>query len=161
MLIEEGIMRVYLVQHGEALSSEEDPARPLSEKGAADVRRMGNFLYRNAGLVVPEVLHSGKARAAQTAEILARCLNGVYVAASDLNPNDGPGLWAARLAARIEDVMLVSHLPYLQRLAGLLLCGDVSSPLMRFSNAGVVCLARDGEGVWQLEWAMTPELLPG
>jgi len=30
-------MRVYLVQHGEAVSKEENPDRPLSEKGAADV----------------------------------------------------------------------------------------------------------------------------
>ncbi len=153
-------MHVYLVQHGEALSSDEDASRPLSEKGAADTRRVGDFLYRSARLVVPEVMHSGKARAEQTAEMLARCLNGMYSVAPDLNPNDDPGLWSAHLAALDRDVMLVGHLPHLQRLAGLLLTGDASTSPVQFSNAGVVCLNRDEQGAWHVHWAVTPQLVP-
>ena len=33
-------MRLYLVQHGEAKSEEEDPDRPLTDRGASDVRRV-------------------------------------------------------------------------------------------------------------------------
>jgi len=153
-------MNLYLVQHGEALSSEDDPARPLSAKGAEHVHRIGEFLQRSAGLSVPEVLHSGKARAEQTADILAHHLNSICSAGPDLNPNDDPGLWSAHLAAREKDVMLVGHLPHVQRLAGLLLCGDASSLPVGFTNAGVVCLVRDKDGRWQLNWAMRPELLP-
>ena len=36
-------IKLYLVQHGEALPKEDDPARPLSEKGQADVRRLAAF----------------------------------------------------------------------------------------------------------------------
>ena len=32
-------MRLYLVQHGEAKPEEEDPERPLTDRGASDVRR--------------------------------------------------------------------------------------------------------------------------
>ncbi|MDQ6972099.1 MAG: phosphohistidine phosphatase SixA [Mariprofundaceae bacterium] len=152
-------MHLYLVQHGEALSREEDAQRPLSKQGADAVRRMGDYLYSKAGLVVPEVLHSGKARAEQTAELLARCLNGVFSAGPDLNPNDDPGLWSAHLAARSEDVMLVGHLPHLQRLAALLLSGSANQAPVSFTHAGVVCLERDSEGGWHLQWAMTPALL--
>ena len=154
-------MHVYLVQHGEALSSEENPARPLSAKGEDHVRRMGDYLYRHARVVVPDVLHSGKERAAQTAAILAGCHNAFVVAAAPgLKPADDPDQWAAQLEERREDVMLVGHLPHLQRLAGLLLCNDEALSLIRFKNAGVVCLERDEEREWHLNWAMTPELLP-
>ena len=154
-------MRAYLVQHGEALPKAEHPDRPLSEKGAANVRKVGDFLYRHARIVVPEILHSGKLRAAETAELLARCLNAAYDVGPDLQPNDDPGLWSAHLAARREDVMLVGHLPHLDRLASLLLCGDPERSVVRFRNAGVVCLECEGDGAWQLDWAVTPDLLVG
>lgn len=152
-------MRLYLVQHGEAKSSEEDPARPLSDRGAEACRKVGDFLYAEARLCVPEILHSGKLRAEQSAEIFARCLNGMYSAAPDLNPNDDPGLWSAHLAARNRDVMLVGHLPHLARLAGLLLTGDAGKQPAAFRNGGVVCLERDDAGAWHLQWMLTPELL--
>jgi len=152
-------MHIYLVQHGEAVSKEENPGRPLSEKGASDVRSIGDFLYQHARLLVPEILHSGKLRAAETAELLARCLNAAYDVGPDLQPNDDPGLWSAHLAARSKDVMLVGHLPHLERLASLLLCGDTNRRVVSFHNAGVVCLARDEENTWYLDWAFTPALL--
>jgi len=152
-------MYVYLVQHGEAVSREENPDRPLSEKGAADVRKVGDFLYQHARLLVPEILHSGKLRAAETAELLARCLNATYDTGPDLQPNDDPGLWSEHLAARKKDVMLVGHLPYLERLASQLLCGDTDRRVVAFRNAGVVCLERDEENTWHLNWTFTPALL--
>jgi len=152
-------MRVYLVQHGEAVSKEENQDRPLSEKGATDVRKVGDFLYQHARLLIPEILHSGKLRAAETADMLARCLNAVYDAGPDLQPDDDPGLWFEHLAARNKDVMLVGHLPHMERLASLLLCGDADRCVVTFRNAGVVCLERDEENAWHLNWVFTPDLL--
>jgi len=152
-------MNVYLVQHGEATAKEENPRRPLTEKGAADVRAVGDFLYRHARLAVPEILHSGKLRTAETAELLARCLNAAYDAGPDLQPNDDPGLWSAHLAARNRDVMLVGHLPHLEHLASLLLCGDANRRVVTFRNAGVVRLERGEENAWHLNWVFTPDLL--
>ena len=37
-------MDVYLVQHGEAVSEEQDPQRPLSEAGSAAVARVASVL---------------------------------------------------------------------------------------------------------------------
>ena len=151
-------MHVYLVQHGEATAKEENPDRPLTEKGAAEVRAVGDFLYQHARLVVPEILHSGKLRAAETAKLLARCLNAAYDTGPDLQPNDDPGLWSAHLTARTRDIMLVGHLPHLERLASLLLCGDADRYVVTFRNAGVVCLEQDKENAWHLNWAFTPDL---
>jgi len=61
-------LRVYLVRHGKAKSKEEDPERHLTERGAEEVRRVARFLAA-AGIQVSKILHSGKTRARQTAEI--------------------------------------------------------------------------------------------
>ena len=151
-------MDLYLVQHGEALSSDEDASRPLSEVGVLNTRRVGAYLYRENKLVIPEILHSGKDRAAQTAELLAGSLHASSVAAeANLNPNDDPGLWAERLETRAKDLMLVGHLPYLQRLAGLLLSGDSAAVPAQFTNSCVVCLSRDEKTAWRLQWIITPD----
>ncbi len=152
-------MRIYLAQHGEATSSEENPQRPLSDKGAAEVRKIGDFLYAKSKLCIAEILHSGKLRGEQTAELFARCLNGVYTAAPDLNPNDDPALWSAHLAAREKDVMLVGHLPHISRLTALLLTGDADQTPVALQHAGVLCLERDAQGIWHLQWLLTPDLL--
>ena len=71
-------MDVYLVQHGQALSDEQDPQRPLSDEGRAEVTKVAEFLgARQSRLIDPpitKVCHSGKLRARQTAEILGRHL---------------------------------------------------------------------------------------
>jgi phosphohistidine phosphatase len=54
-------------------------------------------------------------------------------------------------------VMLVGHLPFLARLAGLLLSGDADNPIVRFRTGGIVCLTRD-EDRWQVAWILTPDM---
>ena len=61
---------LYLVQHGEAVPDDVDPARPLSQAGKKDVERLAEFLARRK-LAVSRILHSGKLRAQQTAELIA------------------------------------------------------------------------------------------
>ena len=63
-------MRLYLVQHAEALPADVDPARPLSANGRTDAERVATLLTGQV-LGITRVLHSGKTRAEQTAGILA------------------------------------------------------------------------------------------
>ena len=37
-------MRLYIVQHGDAVAKDVEPERPLSEKGRADIERLAGFL---------------------------------------------------------------------------------------------------------------------
>ena len=67
-------MELYLVQHGEATPKEVDPARPLTERGQVEVRRVAHAAHV-AGVTVSTIYHSGKLRAQQTAEILAKELH--------------------------------------------------------------------------------------
>jgi len=157
-------MDVYLVQHGQALSEEQDPQRPLSEQGRAAATKMADHLAAlDTHLIDPpivEVRHSGKLRAQQTAEIFARalCPHGRPTAREGMSPQDDPHLIYEELAAKRERdgaLLLVGHLPHLARLAGLLLTGDAKKTPVRFVNAAVlkICPVEDG---WAIEWYLTP-----
>lgn len=153
-------MRLYLVQHGEALAEQLDPARPLSEAGEADVRLLAAFLAGRA-LHVAQIAHSGKLRARQTAELLAGALAPPPPVAErpNLNPNDPPEDLARELAKRQDDVMLVGHLPFMGRLAALLVSGRPHDDIVAFTPGSVVCLERAGQERWSVAWMLRPELL--
>jgi len=63
-------MAVYLVQHGKSLNDQEDPEKGLSERGKAETERIAGVAQGYA-VQVSSILHSGKKRARQTAEIMA------------------------------------------------------------------------------------------
>ena len=153
-------MRLYLVQHGEAKPKQQDPERHLTEKGLRDVRKTAGFI-RPFGLSVDAVWHSGKARAARTAEILASVITVSQGALQreGLAPNDPVGLTAKELSSFDEDVMIVGHMPFLGKLASALVAGDESADVVAFQQGGVICLERDEGGTWRLGWMVIPELL--
>ena len=153
-------MRLYLVQHGKALPKDIDTDRPLSTQGQDETDRAAGLLKR-LGLAVDIVWHSGKTRAAQTAEILAGAIEVCQPAVQrqGLSPNDDVVPMAEELSAADGDIMVVGHLPFLSKLASLLLCGDESVSVVAFRNSGVVCLACGEAGKWQIEWVVTPEVL--
>lgn len=154
-------MKLFLVQHGEAKAESEDPTRPLTDYGAETVRRMAAWASQ-AGVSVAQIRHSGKRRAEQTAELLAEPLRPAkgVIAAEGLKPNDDVHAMAATLAAETEPVMLVGHLPFLARLAGVLVAGEAAAVVVRFRNAGIVCLHRE-ESRWSVDWAVPPEIASG
>ena len=148
-------MQLFLVQHGQAKSEEEDPERSLTEEGAEIVRRMAAWANR-VGLRVDQIRHSGKKRAEQTAEIFAKRVgpvNGV-VAVPGLQPNDDVHPMAEALHAEQGSAMLVGHLPFLSRIISLLVAGNPRSQVLQFQNAGIVSLSRQ-DGDWTVNWAVT------
>jgi phosphohistidine phosphatase len=153
-------MKLYLVQHGEALADEIDPARPLSDAGSRDVRNMAVFLAERS-LAVARVAHSGKLRARQTAELLADALapGRPVDERSGLNPNDPPEDLARELAKWNEDAMVVGHLPFLGRLVALLVSGEQHDDIVAYRPGSVVCLERGSGDGWTVAWMLRPELL--
>ena len=153
-------MRLYLIQHGDAVDKSVDPDRPLSETGVRDVEAVGHFLVR-LNLAPPEVRHRGKARARQPAERLAHHWGAPHVlVTSGLNPNDRVKPLYDELQKRDQDLVLVGHLPHLSKLASRLLAHDEDAEVVRFQKGGVVCLERDEAGAWHVEWMVVPDLLP-
>ena len=153
-------MKIYLVQHGEAVAKETDPERPLSEQGRQDVQRMADALA-DAGLRIERVIHSGKLRALQTAEVLAGAIApGHSLETSDLiNPNDDPGAIDLQNGSRNTDVMMVGHLPFMAKLVSLLVTGDAEHSLVSYRPGSVVCLESIDGGRWHINWMLRPELL--
>jgi phosphohistidine phosphatase len=153
-------MDLYLVRHGVARSKEEDPDRPLTSDGRTDVDRIA----QHAALmnIRPErIWHSGKLRAAQTAEIMTRVLGprqGMGVM-EGLAPGDDPSRAGMAVAAIGVSAMLVGHLPHLSRLASLMLTGDPDTAIVTFQNACLVCLTLTDKG-WRLQWSLNPKMLP-
>ena len=157
-------MDVYLVQHGQALSAEQDSQRPLSEQGRAAATKMADHLAAlGTRLIDPpiaEVRHSGKLRAQQTAELFAQalCPHIRPTARENMNPKDDPRVIYEELTTKREQdgaLLLVGHLPHLARLAGLLLTGDAEKAPVRFVNAAVLKIGPADDG-WAVEWYLTP-----
>ena len=139
-------MRLYLVQHGQAKSEDEDPERPLTDKGADDVARVADQAVKQLGVRAERVLHSGKTRARQTAEIWGRLLDVGVAQTDDLGPKDDTTRWVKRLDDEVSDLMLIGHLPHLARLTGLLLTGKPDDSVVRFTPGGLVGLERTDAG---------------
>jgi len=153
-------MQLYLVQHGRAKPKAEDPDRPLTAEGEEDVRKVTAFL-EPLGLCTRAIWHSGKTRAAQTAETLSRAVaaeNGLHLR-DGLAPNDPVAPVARELSEADDDLMIVGHMPFMARLASALLLGDESGEPVVFQQGGVVCLRRGDDARWQVAWMIVPELL--
>jgi phosphohistidine phosphatase len=152
-------MDLYLVQHGEAKPEAEDPERSLTDRGADTVRRMASWAAQ-VGVRVDQIRHSGKRRSEQTAALLAERLSPAegVIAVEGLNPNDDVRPVAEALRAEHESLMLVGHLPFLSRLASLLVAGNPEGGIVRIRQAGIVCLSQEG-GKWAVNCVMPPELL--
>lgn len=153
-------MKIFLVRHGEAKSEVEDPERGLTEKGFSDVEKVACFAGR-AGSEVRKIIHSGKKRAEETAEVFAKHLNpkeGVAVA-EGLAPMDEPGVWAGRLVegdTTFGGLMVVGHLPHLARLAGLLTCGTNGKTVTDFKAGSAACLEWNEDKGWSVLWMVSP-----
>lgn len=140
-------MRVYLVRHGEAKREDVDPERHLTDRGADEVRRIAAEAIDELGVRPARIAHSGKARARQTAEIWGGLVGSEAAETDGLAPNDDPAIWASRLDNQPdEQLMLVGHLPHLERLTALLVIGDADGAVAGFPAGGLVCLERTDAG---------------
>lgn len=153
-------MKLYLMQHGHALSKEENPGRPLSERGRPDVQKTAHFL-KKSGVYFPDLWHSTKMRAKQTAEIIAAALDPrpSVQEKPGLEPQDPVHAMAASLADHQRDLCIVGHLPQLDKLSSQLVCGRESAQVVQFQPGGIVCLQKSPEEKWSVNWMMIPELL--
>ena len=153
-------MKLYLVQHGEAKSEKEDPDRSLTDRGTAEIRAVAEAAKR-AGLKPAQMFHSGKRRAQQTAEILADALRCPLEAAAGLKPNDDVQPWIDRITTNHNNMMLVGHLPFLQKVTMRLISGGEEIPVVAFRYGAIICLGPTPGRFWVIHWILHPDLIPG
>ncbi|MDH5705283.1 MAG: phosphohistidine phosphatase SixA [Candidatus Aminicenantes bacterium] len=150
-------MNLYLVQHGLSLPEDVDPEKPLSPLGKEQTQGVMDFL-KGKKIKVDELWYSPKKRAVQTAQIISENILCSHIQErKDLNPLDPVKDFPQEIESLSKDLMIVGHLPFLQKLASLLLSGREDHQFISFRNSGVICLEHtDG---WKFLWAAIPELL--
>lgn len=157
-------MNLYLVRHGAAARAEEDPERPLTAAGLEAASRVAAFLGEGSAVSVREIRHSTKLRARQTAAALAAGLrlSVPLKQVSYLEPQGEVSDLAASLSREAADLMLVGHLPHLNRLASYLLAADADAEFFDFPECGVLRLRRVGGSgemsKWAVVWMLAPSL---
>jgi phosphohistidine phosphatase len=152
-------MALYLIQHGKSLPKDQDPDQGLSEDGITETEHIAR-LSQNHGVNISQIRHSVKTRARQTAEIFARALkpqNDIQEI-SGIKPMDDVAAFAAKIDPD-ENVMLVGHLPFMERITSYLITGSIDQPVIKFQNSGIVCLDRDPETQWWvIKWTLMPNI---
>ncbi len=152
-------MALYLVQHGKSLPKDVDPDQGLSTDGIAETRRIAE-VAAGYGVKLSRICHSGKTRARQTAEIFAAALNppGGMEEISGLKPLDD--VTAAAAGVDLDaNVMIVGHLPFMERMTAWLVTGSAEKPVFKFQNSGIVCLDKDPQTAsWMIVWTLMPKI---
>lgn len=150
-------MALFLVQHGLSLPKKNDPEKGLSEKGMEENQRIAD-VAKHYAIPVKRIVHSGKKRAAQTADVFYKTLvpAGGCEEISGIGPLDDVKPFADRLD-NDENILVVGHLPFLNKLLSYLVTGSGDIEVYRFQNSGIVCLDREGDS-WQITWTLNPNI---
>ena len=154
-------MKLFCVRHGHAAQMPDYTGeRPLTQEGINEVSKIAAYLKRQ-GIHVVHLMHSGKLRARQSAEILAMFEEeGQDLEVCALLGSDYP---TAPLIDLIQewhdDTMLVGHMPFMSQLVSALILGKDSYDILQFSPGTVVCLDRIENHRWILNWVVRPDTL--
>ncbi len=151
-------MKLYLVRHG-ITASTANAEQTLSEMGMQQTQDVGRFL-KKAGVEIDEIIHSEKWRAKQTAQIIAQIAapDLTLIEKSGLKPNDPIEPLLHEIATFDRNVMLIGHLPFLEKLLTTLTLGTETLCPVDLCGTCVVCLQGTGH-IWQIAWVVSPQLI--
>jgi len=150
-------MALFLVQHGKSMPKEKDPDQGLSKEGLTETQAMAEMAVEN-NIQVMRIIHSGKKRALQTAEIFMKALEpeAGIIKGPGLAPLDDVSVFASTLD-NSENLMVVGHLPFMEKLVSHLVNGSLERPVVKFQNSGIICLdTEDASESWFIRWAYYP-----
>ncbi len=155
-------MALFLVQHGLSASKDVDPEKGLTSQGKVETERIAQ-VAKGYGVKVDKIVHSGKRRAYQTANIYhdTLSLETPLEVVTGINPLDDVQAFARTINAR-SNLMVVGHMPFMQRLLAFLTTGSDEIRVYQFQNSGLVCMdtseGPDGELDWFIKWTLNPNV---
>jgi len=158
-------MILYLMRHAHAVSEFEDFSRPLSARGRAQTKAMGEHFEGRDRIKATKLWHSPLERARETAVLFDHYAElGSFCREVDgLEPYDDVRGIARRLSGFNYPLMVVGHEPHLGRLVSLLVSGSLDQQVVNFKKGAVCCLkrieTRSMARLWGIEWILTPKLL--
>jgi len=121
-------MKLFLVRHAQAVTgSPDDPTRSLTDMGFAQAEKVANWLSEELPEGQPvRLLSSSYLRAWQTAEAISKSIGQEIELMTSLQPDADPKTIIETLTPQIGvNLVLVTHLPLVGRLASLLIDGQV------------------------------------
>jgi phosphohistidine phosphatase len=75
-----------------------------------------------------------------------------------MDPGDDVITFSDRLDTDMN-LMLVGHLPFMERLTSYLLTGSADKTVFKFQNGGILCLSVLPEtGSWAILWSLMPHI---
>jgi phosphohistidine phosphatase len=151
-------MRLYIVQHGDSVPKDIDPDRPLSDRGRTDIQRLTEWLSSHNVQIV-QILHSGKTRAKETAEIFRPLLkypDEIYEG-QGLAPNDSPEVFLYQLVDPKKDTLIAGHMPFVARTVSQALTGAPDRQLVEFVPGSIAGIERSDGASWRLFMFARPE----
>ena len=157
-------MEIYLMQHGDYVSKEQDPEESLSPEGKDKMNKIAQALTR-IDIKIDQIITSPKKRARETAEIVATSVGSSPEKIVEtplvkaLTPPQETIEYLGQFA-HLKSLLIVGHLPSLARITSYLLM-DGSQEMIHFERGGIARI--DVESLptraGQLRWYLTPELL--
>jgi phosphohistidine phosphatase len=157
-----GPMNLYLLRHGKAARPDADQPRSLTVRGKAEVALIAGH-FKKQHLQITHLWHSPKTRAVQTMEIFLKIAGGPGVRVEEkkgLKPEgDAREIFEEINLHREGSLMLVTHLPIIGDIAGLL-TADSARVEIAFPTAGLAAFEKTGEN-WKWLWSLDPSKLKG
>ncbi len=140
---------VLIMRHGEAAPGYPDHARRLTPRGELEAGKMARWLAQRVSeveLPMPRLYASPYARAQQTAQTLCDALGNSLETLDFITPDDSPSAVSDWLLNQPDGapIMLISHMPLVGDLAGLLVDGSPAQGI-GFPTAAIAELEAD---VW-------------
>ncbi len=154
-------VKIYLIQHAEAKNKMKDPNRPLTEKGIFNLQKISKYAFESLSIKIDKIYHSEKRRSIETAQILSEFLNplGGITYMEGLNPNDSIDIILNKLEILKENVMIVGHLPHIEKLSSFLLCGDKNRKIINFKNSCIACFDINKDRSSTIDYIIFPDLI--
>lgn len=152
-------MKIYLVRHGESVTTGADDERPLSERGVTDIKRLANFIAP-LKLEVSYIYQSPKIRAQQTAKILSSniTITKRIETKIELEALASVNDIYDEIAVLNEDITLVGHMPFMGKLVSKLITGNENKDVVSFKAGTMMCLEKIDNDQWVIRWMLNPEL---
>lgn len=136
-------MKLYLVRHGRAVDMQQNPLCPLSMEGVEAINKLGEKLSQQQ-LEIKQIYHSEPLRTEQTAVILAKALKPIkgLIKTKNLEASASLDPMLNLIEASDEDILCVSHEPYILRLVSYLTTGHNHYQFIKLSPGSIVCMER-------------------
>ena len=114
---------------------------------------------QNVDVQLGKIFHSGKLRAEQSARLIAESIPpGIEPEqAEGLKPNDDPAIISGVIEPMRENVLIVSHMPFVSRLCSTLLTGTTETEFA--SVPGTLFCLEHTDRKWRLAYMLRPDFL--